>query len=164
VPDLETFKQLIQATYKIMQAIIFTGIQATGKSTFYKQNFFNTHVHISLDLLRTRNREQIFLQACCQTQQKFVVDNTNPTIEERQRYIKLAHTSKYEVVGYYFESKIKEALERNSTRHGKSLVPEKGILGTYHRLEVPSLAEGFDQLFYVRLTEEGLFEVTPWKS
>ena len=34
-----------------MEAIIFTGIQATGKSTFYKQNFFNSHVRISLDLL-----------------------------------------------------------------------------------------------------------------
>ena len=147
-----------------MQAIIFIGIQATGKSTFYKQNFFNTHVHISLDLLRTRNREQIFLQACCQTQQKFVVDNTNPTALERQKYIKMAHTSKYKVVVYYFESKIKDAMERNSFREGKSLIPQKGILSTYHRLELPTLNEGFDQLFYVRLNEESVFEVTPWKS
>lgn len=147
-----------------MQAIIFIGIQATGKSSFYKKNFFGTHVHISLDLLRTRNREQVFLQACLQTHQKFVIDNTNPTIEEREKYIKLAHTSSYEVIGYYFESKIKEAIERNSTRTGKSLVPEKGILGTYHRLEIPTFEEGFDQLFYVRLTDQGLFEVSPWKT
>lgn len=149
---------------QFMQAIIFIGIQATGKSTFYKKNFFNTHVHISLDLLRTRNREQVFLQACLQTQQKFVVDNTNPTLEDRQRYIKLAHTMKYEVVGYYFESKIKEAMERNNLRSGKALVPEKGIMGTYNRLEIPSIDEGFDQLFYVRLIKDGTFEITPWKS
>jgi len=26
-----------------MEAIIFIGIQATGKSTFFQQRFFNTH-------------------------------------------------------------------------------------------------------------------------
>lgn len=147
-----------------MQAIIFTGIQATGKSTFYQKNFFNTHVHINLDLLRTRNREQVFLQACLQTRQRFVVDNTNPTAEERQKYILLAQTKQYEVVGYYFESKIKDAIERNNLRSGKALIPEKGIMGTYHRLEVPSLDEGFDKLFYVRLTHNNCFDIVPWKS
>jgi len=29
-----------------MQVIIFIGIQATGKSIFYKENFFDTHVRI----------------------------------------------------------------------------------------------------------------------
>ncbi|MEL6944740.1 MAG: ATP-binding protein, partial [Bacteroidota bacterium] len=36
-----------------MQAILFIGIQASGKSTFYKERFFNTHVRISMDLLNT---------------------------------------------------------------------------------------------------------------
>lgn len=147
-----------------MQTIIFIGIQATGKSTFYKKEFFGTHVRISLDLLRTRHREQVFLQACLQTQQRFVVDNTNPTIEERQRYIHMAQAMKYEVIGYYFESKIKEAIERNSSRSGKALIPERGIMGTYNRLEIPSLSEGFDKLFYVKLADNSEFEVTPWKS
>jgi predicted kinase len=73
-----------------MQAIIFVGIQATGKTTFYNQRFLNTHVRISLDLLKTRNRETKFLETCILTQQRFVVDNTNPTVEVRKRYIDLA--------------------------------------------------------------------------
>ena len=84
-----------------MQAIIFIGIQATGKTTFYVQRFLNTHVRISLDLLRTRHREARFLDACLQTQQRFVVDKTNPTKEDRKRYIELARHAGYEVVGYY---------------------------------------------------------------
>jgi predicted kinase len=36
-----------------MEAVIFTGLQATGKSSFFKERFFSTHVRISLDLLRT---------------------------------------------------------------------------------------------------------------
>jgi len=39
-----------------MEAIIFIGIQATGKSTFYKDNFFKTHIRINLDMLKTRKR------------------------------------------------------------------------------------------------------------
>jgi predicted kinase len=41
-----------------MEAVIFVGIQASGKSTFYCQRFFATHMRISLDMLRTRRRER----------------------------------------------------------------------------------------------------------
>ncbi len=40
-----------------MEAVMFSGIQATGKSTFFQQRFFNTHVRINLDMLKTRNRD-----------------------------------------------------------------------------------------------------------
>ncbi len=36
-----------------VQAILFSGIQATGKSSFYRERFFHTHVRINLDMLRT---------------------------------------------------------------------------------------------------------------
>jgi predicted kinase len=62
-----------------MEAVIFCGIQGAGKSTFFKKHFFQTHVRISLDLLRTRHREKVFLTACLESGQRFVVDNTNPT-------------------------------------------------------------------------------------
>lgn len=34
-----------------MQAVIFTGLQASGKSAFYRERFFNTHIRINLDIL-----------------------------------------------------------------------------------------------------------------
>ncbi len=142
-----------------MQAVIFCGIQGSGKSTFYKENFFNTHVRISMDLLRTRNRENLLLQACLSTQMRFVVDNTNPTVAERQKYIELAKAAKYEVVGYFFETGIKEALTRNSQRSGRFLVPEKGVFGTLKRLQKPALAEGFDVLYLVRLLPDGSYDI-----
>ncbi|WP_026462444.1 AAA family ATPase [Adhaeribacter aquaticus] len=147
-----------------MQAIIFCGIQATGKSTFYKDYFFNTHVRISLDLLRTRNRERIFLQSCLQTGQRFVVDNTNPTAVERKRYIDVAKEAKYEVIGYFFESNTQEAVVRNSNRTGKEKIPDVGIYGTRKRLEIPSYSEGFDSLFYVHIKELGRFSVREWQQ
>ena len=46
-----------KATLK-MEAVILIGIQGAGKSTFYKDRFFNTHVRINLDMLKTRHREK----------------------------------------------------------------------------------------------------------
>jgi predicted kinase len=142
-----------------MQAIIFCGIQASGKTTFYKEHFFDTHVRISLDLLRTRHRENLFLKACLKTQLRFVVDNTNPTIAERRKYIELARAARYEVVGYFFETEVKAAAERNSTRSGRQRIPERGVYGTFKRLQAPTLSEGFDRLYRVRLQASGGYEV-----
>jgi predicted kinase len=47
-----------------VDAIIFVGIQATGKSTFFKERFFDTHVRINLDMLKTRHREETLFNAC----------------------------------------------------------------------------------------------------
>jgi transcriptional regulator with XRE-family HTH domain len=38
----------------VVEAIIFVGIQASGKSTFYRERFFDTHLRINLDMLKTR--------------------------------------------------------------------------------------------------------------
>ena len=144
-----------------MQAILFIGVQASGKSSFYKERFFNSHVRISMDLLRTRNKEKRFLQTCYQVQQRFVVDNTNPTREDRERYIQPAKAHKYEVIGYYFQSRLEEALERNALREGKARIPDRGVRATHKKLEMPDLDEGFDQLFFVKI-ESGNFHVSPW--
>ncbi len=63
-----------------MEAVIFMGLQASGKSSFYKENFFNSHIRLSMDLLNTRNRERKFLELSIETQAKVVVDNTNPEL------------------------------------------------------------------------------------
>jgi predicted kinase len=147
-----------------VEAIIFVGIQASGKSTFYRERFFDTHLRINLDMLKTRYREQLILRACILAKQPFVVDNTNPSVEERARYIRSARAGGFRVVGYYFGSRVREALARNSDREGKERIPEKGILGTYKRLRVPSLEEGFELLNYVRIDEEGRFVVEEWSD
>ena len=145
-----------------MEGVIFVGIQASGKSTFYRERFFDTHLRINLDMLKTRNREQILLRACIEAKQPFVIDNTNPSAEERARYIRPARSAGFRVLGYYFDVHVKEALSRNKERTGKDHIPEKGILGTKKRLRVPDLEEGFDLLYRVRIDEEGRFVVEEW--
>jgi predicted kinase len=146
-----------------MEAIIFCGIQATGKTTFFKERFFNTHMRISLDQLSTRNKELRFIETCILSFHPFVIDNTNPSLEERAKYIAIAKANKFKVIGYYFQSKISDALARNNQRSGKEKIPEIGIKGTFKRLSLPSIDEGFDELYYVT-AENNTFTVKEWAN
>ncbi len=103
------------------------------------------------------------METCLQTQQRFVIDNTNLTKAERSGYIKLSKTAGFKVKGYYFQSKVDEAIERNNNRAGKAHVPEKGIRGSYKKLEIPDYSEGFDELFYVEIGSDG-FIIKDWQD
>jgi len=143
---------------------VFVGIQATGKSSFFRERFFRTHVRINLDMLRTRHREELFMRSCLDGGIPFVVDNTNPTALERARYVAPARSAGSRVVGFYFESRIAAALERNASRALEERIPERGILGTSARLELPARSEGFDALHYVRINPAGGFVVDDWRD
>lgn len=147
-----------------MEAVIFIGLQGAGKSTFYKERFFDTHLRINLDMLKTRHRERQFLQTCIETCQRFVVDNTNPTRAEREVYIQAAKDAGFRVIGYYFQSRVEDCKRRNEQRPADRQVPLGGILGTAGRMELPSLEEGFDELHYVRIDETGSFKVEEWQD
>ena len=146
-----------------MELILFIGIQATGKSTFYRERFFLTHVRVNLDMLRTRHRETLLLNACLEGKTPFVVDNTNVAATERRRYILPAKEFGFHVNGYFFQSSVRDALERNAQRAARSKVPDIAIKGTSARLETPDPSEGFDELFYVRIDADKQFIVEKWK-
>lgn len=141
-----------------MEMILFTGIQASGKTSFYLQRFFDTHVRISMDLLRTRHREYLFMQTCLRSQQRFVVDNTNPTRIERARYIEAARAARFRVIGYFFEPEPALCWERNQARGDRHRVPAAGLFGTLKRLERPMMDEGFDALYRVQ-AQDGRFDI-----
>lgn len=145
-----------------MEAIILVGIQAAGKSTFYRERFFMTHVRISLDLLRTRHRERSLLTWCISHGQRFVVDNTNITATERAVFITPARAASFHVVGYVFESNVSASITRNAGRPQAEQVPAKAIGGTKKRMEWPQRDEGFDELHYVRVGPAGSFVIEEW--
>jgi predicted kinase len=146
-----------------MEAIIFIGIQGAGKSTFYRENFLNTHIRINLDMLKTRHREKIFLRACLEAKQPFVVDNTNPTVEERSRYITAAKENKFRVIAYYFDSSLSECKHRNNQRPQKQVVPNAGIFATYKKLVIPTWSEGFNAIYSVKTELNYSFKVEEWQ-
>ena len=145
-----------------MEVVLFIGIQGAGKSTFYLRHFFHTHVRLSLDLLKTRNREKTLLEACLGARQPVVIDNTNVTASERARYILPAKAANFRVAGYFFEPDPKGSLRRNNLREGRRRVPPAGLFGTLKRLERPRLEEGFDELYRVQLFDSGEFYAEVW--
>jgi predicted kinase len=78
-----------------MELIILMGLQASGKSTFYRTHFAATHEHVSKDLLREskhKNKQQAeLIERAFQRQRSVVVDNTNATVQDRLVLIDLGH-------------------------------------------------------------------------
>ena len=103
-------------------------------------------------------------ETCLEIQQRLVIDNTNPTRLDRQKYIEPAKQHKFKVIGYYFESRVRDAIDRNQQRPLAQQIPEKGICGTAKRLELPNYTEGFDELYYVKLLPEMQFAVEKWQD
>ncbi|HWX42380.1 MAG TPA: AAA family ATPase [Blastocatellia bacterium] len=89
-----------------MEAVIFVGIQATGRSSLYQRFFSDSHLRINLDMLHTRHREEVLLGACIEAKQPLVIDNTNTTVRERARYIEPLQAAGFRIICYYFQSKI----------------------------------------------------------
>jgi predicted kinase len=146
----------------LAKAIILIGIQGSGKSTFYRERL-SEYVHVNLDTLHTRNKERLLIEECLENGQTFVVDNTNPTKADREKYISAAKEKKYQIEGYFLQSILADCIERNKGRSGKACVPDKAIVCTSNRLEMPSYQEGFDKLYFVKI-EHGEFVVEEWKA
>jgi predicted kinase len=151
-----------------MELVLFIGLQGSGKSSFYRERFAATHVHVSKDLWPNAHRREarqrrLIVQALAEGR-SVVVDNTNPLVEDRVPLITLGREQGARVVGYAFESDLKECLARNAGRVGRARVPDKALYITQKKLRWPSYAEGFDALFHVRVDPEGGFHVREWRE
>lgn len=106
-------------------------------------------------MLKTQHRLRVLLNACLDARQSFVLDNTNVTREVRAQFIAQSKAAGFRVVGYYFRSDIASALSWNSERVNAARIPDRGVLGTYKKLEIPQRNEGFDALYYVQIDAAG---------
>ncbi|HXP70911.1 MAG TPA: AAA family ATPase, partial [Candidatus Dormibacteraeota bacterium] len=107
-----------------------------------------------------RKREEQLLAACLDAGQSFVVDNTNPQASDRAKYIGSARAKGFRVVAYFFDVPLRDAMHRNNQRKLRQKIPAVAVAGTHKKLERPRKAEGFDQIFTVRVTEPSGFVVT----
>ena len=144
-----------------MELVVFVGLQASGKSTFFRERFAESHQHVSKDLFphnRNKNRRQEHLLRAALSAGRSVVDNTNPTPEDRRPLVRLGHEYGAKVLGYFFDASVRECIRRNEMREGKARVPDVAIYATAKKLVAPSIEEGFDGLLRVRLNDSA-FEV-----
>ncbi len=128
------------------EAIIFTGVPGSGKTTYFKEHFAATHEHISRDVLQSAQLEAALLSECIRSGRSFVVDNTNGTCALRAPYIQTAKAAGFQVHSYFFDTPVRTAIGRNNHRKDKKPIPVPAILRVAKLLEHPSLKEGFDQI------------------
>jgi predicted kinase len=145
-----------------MDLVIFIGLPAAGKTSFYRQRFAGTHAHVSKDLMpraardkQVRQLEEI--ERALDTGTSVVVDNTSPRPADRAALIELAHRHGGRAVAYYFQPKVNESIRRNAERNPQ--VPKVAIFTTAKRLQPPSFEEGFDEIHEVRIEAGGGFSV-----
>ena len=143
-------------------AVLCIGLQASGKSTFCDR-YLSQWSRVSLDIEKTRAREWKKLECGIAQCERIVIDNTNPEAEIRRRYIERLREDGYQVTGLYFQSKVKDCQKRNAQRDGVKRVPDLAIAGTSRRLVLPSLSEGFDVIYYVKI-EEPDFVIDLWRE
>jgi predicted kinase len=137
-----------------MEAVVLCGVQGSGKTTLYRHRFLDTHVHLSLDVVRTRGREAELLRTCVQDRRPFVVDNTNPTPADRRRYIEPAREAGFRVIGYLVEANAGEAFARAD-------IPPARVAATARSLQRPTLEEGFDELWHATAAPGGGWRIEP---
>ena len=138
--------------------VILIGLPASGKTTFYREQFAGTHDHVSKDLMRNarqpQRREEQLIAESLAGGRSVVVDNTNPSAAIRAPLIRLARAHGARVIGYFFPTDARDALRRNRAREGRERVPDVAIFAVRKRLEPPAMDEGFDELYLVRLQED----------
>jgi predicted kinase len=138
----------------VTEAIVLCGIQGSGKTTLYRDRFVGTHVHVSLDRLRTRRREAELVRTCLQAGQPFVVDNTNPTPADRHRYVAPAREAGFRVIGYLVDADAGQAFARAG-------IPPARVAATARSLQPPTPEEGFDELWHATAAPGGGWRIEP---
>jgi len=151
----------------VPELAIFVGLQAAGKSTFYRRYLARTHRLVSKDCLRNNRRPvrrqlQLIAEAL-EDGASVAVDNTNATAEIRRELVELGRQYGARIVGYYFASTLARSLARNRLRLGRHCVPDFAIEATYRRLERPSLEEGFHELYLVKALFDEQFLISSWE-
>jgi predicted kinase len=148
-----------------MEVVILMGLQASGKSHFCRR-FEGTHRIVSKDLFpnarRPQERQMRMIMDALGAGISVVVDNTNPAVEDRRPIIQAARAAAASVIGYYLESSIDRSLALNAGRSGRKRVPDVGILSTVKRFTAPSMEEGFDRLYFVKMSPPDGFAVSEW--
>lgn len=135
------------------EAIIFVGLQGSGKTTYFMNHFAATHAHVSRDIQQTAEKETAFLQECLRAGRSLVVDNTNATRAVRGPYIRDAKAAGFQVLSYFFDTPVRTAIGRNNHRKDKKPIPVPAILRAAKRLEPPSLEEGIDQIRTIKIED-----------
>jgi predicted kinase len=137
------------------EAIVFVGLQGSGKTTYYHQHFAASHEHISRDVQKTSERELALFRDCLAGKRCFVLDDTNATRAARAVFVREAKAAGFMLRAYFFDTPVRTAIGRNNHRKDKKPIPVPAILRVGKGLQPPSVEEGFEEVQVITPEPEG---------
>ncbi|MEV5343461.1 AAA family ATPase [Streptomyces sp. NPDC052676] len=154
------------ATATPLEVAVLVGLQASGKSAFYRQRLSGDHELVSKDLFprgarRKQDRQMRLVAEALEAGRSVAVDNTNPSPEEWAPLVAAGHAHGARGTAYWFPPDLAGSLAGNAARQGRDRVPDTGIHATVRRLRRPSRADGFDAVREVRFDGRGGFVIRP---
>ena len=144
------------------ELVILVGLPGAGKTSFHRDRFTGTHVHVSKDLLRNRRDKQThqlaLIDEALAAGRSVVVDNVNATVADRAALLEVGRRHGAIVSCFVLATDMSECFRRNEERVGRARVPNVAIAAAAKRWQRPTPEEGFDRLVEVR-AEANRFDV-----
>ena len=81
-----------------------------------------------------------------------MIDNTNPTVQDRSKYIGPAKHLGYRILGIQIDIPIEMAIARNNARNSQKPIQVGGIYNTFKKMQQLSLSEGFDEIILIKFS------------
>ena len=135
------------------EIVVFVGFPASGKSTFFKEYMSKSYGYASRDVLKTWQNCVTTSENCITKEgRSVVIDNTNPDVASRERYITLAKKLNVPVRCFYFTTTLAHSRHNNvyreltTTDPDYKKVPELAFNMYKSKFVEPTLSEGFDEV------------------
>lgn len=127
--------------------IIFVGMQGSGKTTTYNEFFRPLGIRmVSRDVCKKKEMVLAKLSGLMEDGQSVVVDNTNPSLEDRQVFFDLAEKYGHKVTVVYF---LRDGRGWNKLRPEHKRVDTKAYISFFCRLDPPTEDNTPGDLIYV---------------
>ncbi|XP_077773545.1 bifunctional polynucleotide phosphatase/kinase isoform X2 [Podarcis muralis] len=141
------------------EVVVAVGFPAAGKSTFLKRHLASAgYAYANRDTLGSWQKCVATCQAALQAGKSVIVDNTNPDLESRSRYIECAKEAGVPCRCFLFTASLEQAKHNNRFREmtEKGHVPVNDIvLNSYkNKFVEPSLDEGFSEILKIHFVPQ----------
>lgn len=146
-------------TLDVQEVIVFVGSPAAGKSLFVRKHLVpHGYVHINRDVLKTWQKCVKATEEAVKQGKSVAIDNTNPDIESRQRYVAVAKaagiTCRCFVMNISLDHAHHNERFRELTDKSHQVINDM-VFNTYRsKFQEPTLNEGFKEIIRVNFVPE----------
>ncbi|KAM7330909.1 hypothetical protein ACRRTK_010098 [Alexandromys fortis] len=136
------------------EVVVTVGFPGAGKSTFVQEHLLPAgYVHINRDTLGSWQRCVSSCQAALRQGKQVVIDNTNPDVPSRARYIQCARDAGVPCRCFNFCASLEQARHNNRFREmtdpSHAPVSDMVMFSYRKQFEPPTLAEGFLEILQI---------------